>query len=190
MEDEPVIDPKYEKNATTPGLANPATLKLLPIRVSHLAMRSALLQRGNALAALGREDEARESYQKVFPLIENEPRCARVDWERHSLYVNIGNTHSRQGDFEKADEQYKIAESLGQEHIKGPGGSPHDGMGMVIVAKRNRCFALKKAGREDEAKALMKEVIAEQMKQNALKEEANARADVEAAPEAESPVAT
>jgi tetratricopeptide (TPR) repeat protein len=150
-------------------------------------MRSGLLQRGNALSALGREDEARESYEKVFPLIENEPRCARVDWERHSLYVNIGNTYSRQGDFEKADEQYKIAESLGQDHIKGPGGSMHDGIGMVIVAKRNRCFALKKAGREDEAKDLMKEVIAEQMKQNALKEEQKAAAAVVAAAEAENP---
>ena len=42
-DDEPVIDPKYEKNATTPSLANPATLKLLPIRVSQLCMCSALL---------------------------------------------------------------------------------------------------------------------------------------------------
>ena len=53
-EEYPIInDPKYEKNATSPGLANPTTLKLLPLRVSQLCMRSALLQRGNALAAMG-----------------------------------------------------------------------------------------------------------------------------------------
>lgn len=168
--DEPNIDPKFEKNATTPGLANPAALKLLPIRVSHLCLRSALLQRGNALAALGKEEEARESYEKIFPMLENEPRCARVDWERHSLYVNIGNTFSRSGDFTLADEQYKIAEQLGADHLKSEGGSENDGKGMVACAKRARAFALKKAGRIDEAKAILKEVIEEQIKDNLLVE--------------------
>ena len=31
-----MIAPKYEKNANSPGLANPATLKLLPLCVSRL----------------------------------------------------------------------------------------------------------------------------------------------------------
>lgn len=165
------MDPKYEVDPTTPGLANPAMLKLLPLRVSHLCLRSALLQRGNALAALGRDDEARASYESTFPMLEGEPRCARVDWERHSLYVNIGNTYSRQGDFAKAEEQYKIAEQLGQDHLDEPGGSERDGLGMVIVAKRAKAFALKKAGEEDEAKELMKEVITMQIKKNQLDDE-------------------
>ena len=155
------------------------------MRVSHLCMRSALLQRGNALAAMGKEDEARETYEKVFPLLEDEPRCARVDWERHSLYVNIGNTFSRSGDFTLADEQYKIAEQLGNDHLKSEGGSENDGKGMVACAKRARAFALKKANRIDEAKAILKEVIDQQIKDNIAaeqkkKEEAEAKAALEA----------
>lgn len=161
-----MVDPKYEKNATTPGLAHPSTLKLLPIRVSHLCMRSALLQRGNALAALGKEDEARESYEKLFPLLEKEPRCARVDWERHSLYINIGNTYSRSGDYDLANEQYKIAEALGNDHLNDEGGSANDGKGMVSGAKRARAFALRRAGRMDEAKVVLKEVVEAQIKDN------------------------
>mmetsp|Transcript_10379 Transcript_10379/g.13904 ORF Transcript_10379/g.13904 Transcript_10379/m.13904 type:complete len:417 (+) Transcript_10379:35-1285(+) len=192
-EDNPVIDPNYERNATTPGLANPAALKLLPIRVSHLCLRSALLQRGNALAALGKEDEARESYEKVFPLLEKEPRCARVDWERHSLYVNIGNTFSRTGDFTLADEQYKIAEQLGADHVGHDGGSENDGKGMVACAKRARSFALRRAGRVDEAKALLKEVVEQQIadnlaaeKKKAEDEAAEKKAEEEAAKKEES----
>lgn len=146
-------------------------LKLLPLRVSQLCRRTALLQRGNALAALGRDDEARETYESVWPLLEKELRCARVDWERHSLNVNIGNTYCRQGDFEKAYEQYTIAEMLGQDHLDEPGGPEIDGLGMVLVAKRARAFALKKEGKEDEAKDLMKEVITLQLKKNQLDEE-------------------
>jgi len=165
-EDKPVMDPKYEKNATTPGLANHAVLKLLPIRVSQLCQRSALLQRGNAFAAVGREAEARESYESVFPLLEDEPRCARVDWERHSLYVNIGNTYSRSGNYELADEQYKIGERLGSDHVEKQGGSEKDGRGMLIGVNRARAFALRRAGRIDEAKELLKEVLQQQMKHN------------------------
>jgi tetratricopeptide (TPR) repeat protein len=174
-EENPVVDPKYEVDPTTPGLANPAMLKLLPLRVSHLCLRSALLQRGNALSALGRDDEARATYESNFPMLEGEPRCARVDWERHSLYVNIGNTYCRQGDFEKAHEQYKLAEKLGQEHLDEPNGSQRDGLGMVIVAKRAAAFALKKEGKEDEAKGLMKEVITMQIKKNLLDAEKKER---------------
>lgn len=170
-EEVPIVDPKYEVDPTTPGLANPAMLKLLPIRVSHLCLRSAILQRGNALSALDRHDEARQTYEKAFPMLENEPRCARVDWERNSVYVNIGNTYSRQGDFEKANEQYVIGERLGQEHLDEPGGSERDGLGMVLVAKRSKSFALKKAGKEAEAKELMKEVLVQQIRKNQLDEE-------------------
>lgn len=163
-DDEPVIDPKYEKNATTPGLANATVLKLLPIRVSHLCKRSALLQRGNALAAMGSEEEAIKSYTQVFPLLEGEPRCARVDWERHSLYVNIGNSHSRSGNYDAANEQYEIAEKLGTEHIDA--GNTKDGKGMVACSRRARSFALRRAGRMDEAKALLRQVLEQQIKDN------------------------
>lgn len=166
-EDHPTVDPKFEKNATTPGLANAATLKLLPLRVSQLCKRSALLQKGNALAAMGKQDEARASYELIFPLLEDEPRCARVDWERHSLYINIGNTHSRDGEFELADEQFKIAEQLGNDHLTAEEGSKTDGNGMVNGAKRARAFALKKAGREAEGKAILREVVEAQIKANA-----------------------
>lgn len=150
-------------------------LKLLPIRVSHLCLRQAQIQRGNALAALGRDDEARASYEVVYPLLEKEYRCARVDWERHSVAVNVGNTYLRQGDFEKAYEQYTIAEKYGQDHLDEPLGSEIDGLGMVLIAKRARAFALKKEGKEDEAKELMKEVIAMQLRKNVLDEEKRKR---------------
>mmetsp|Transcript_96369 Transcript_96369/g.278168 ORF Transcript_96369/g.278168 Transcript_96369/m.278168 type:complete len:417 (-) Transcript_96369:28-1278(-) len=170
-EENPVINPKHEKNATSPGLANKESLKLIPLRVSQLCLRSAYLHRGNALAALGRDDEARETYQKVFPMLDPEPRCGRLDWERSSLHINIGNTYSRQGNYEKAEEYYKIAEQLGQDHVDKEAGNWIDGMGMVIVALRHRAFALKKAGREEEGKAILKDVIAKQLELNAKKKE-------------------
>jgi tetratricopeptide (TPR) repeat protein len=129
-------------------------------------MRSALLQKGNALSALGKEAEAREAYESVFPLLENEPRCARVDWERHSLYVNIGNTFSRAGDFEAAQAEYAKADKLGKDHLDMEGGSEKDGKGMVACVKRARAFALKRAGKEAEAKAMLKEVVEQQIKDN------------------------
>jgi len=181
-DDRPVIDPKYEKNATTPGLANPSVLKLLPVRVSHLCKRSALLQRGNALAAMGKEEEAIKSYEAVFPLVEKEPRCSRIDWERHSLVVNIGNSHSRKGDFDAADEQYKRAEKLGQEHCDG--GNIKDGKGMLACAKRARAFALKRAGKIDDAKKLLKEVLDQQIADNLEDDKKKAEEEAEkAAPE-------
>lgn len=115
---------------------------------------------------MGKEEEARESYEKVFPLLEGEPRCARVDWERHSLYVNIGNTYSRSGDFDAAQPQYDQAEKLGQDHLNQEGGSEKDGKGMVSCVKRARAFALKRAGKDDEAKKILKEVVEQQIKDN------------------------
>lgn len=179
-EENPVIDPKQEKNATAPGLANEATLKLLPVRVSHLCLRSAYLHRGNALAALGREEEAQKSYELVFPMLKDEPRCGRLDWERSSLYINIGNTYSRRGDFAKAKENYDIAEELGREHINKEEGNRIDGMGMVIVAMRNRAFALKKAGKEAEGKEVMREVIKTQMELDAENEKKKAEEKAQA----------
>jgi len=181
-DDSPEIDPKYEKNATTPGLANPTVLKLLPIRVSHLCKRSALLQRGNSLAAMGREEEAIKSYEEVFPLLEGEPRCARVDWERHSLYVNIGNSHSRSGDYETASKQYEIAEKLGVDHIDA--GNVKDGKGMVACSKRAGAFALRRAGRMDEAKKLLRQVLEQQIKDNLEADKLKAEEAVKAAEEA------
>jgi len=186
-EDDKNFVSRFEKNATTPGLASAAVLKLLPIRVSHLCQRSALLQRGNALAAVNKEKEARESYESVFPLLEDEPRCARVDWERHSLRVNIGNTHSREGNYDLANEQYKIAEKLGTDHNDKDGGSGKDGKSMVMCVKRARSFALRRAGKMDEAKVLMREVVEQSIADNLEaekkkeEEEAKAKADAEAA---------
>lgn len=120
------------------------SLKLRPIRVAELCLRSAYLHKGNALAALGREDEARETYLKVMPMLEPEPRCGRLDWERVSILVNIGNTYSRQGNYDKSNEQYTVAEALGREHISAHEGNQIDGMGIVVVSMRARAFALKK----------------------------------------------
>ena len=170
-EDNPKIDPKYEKNATYPGLAHPTSLKLQPIRVSQLCLRSAYLHQGNALSALGRDEEAREVYRKVLPMLESEPRCGRLDWERSSIHVNIGNTFSRQGNFDLANEQYSIAEQLGKDHEDAPDGNKTEGMSIMVVAMRARAFALKKADREEEAKARLREVLDLDMKVKKLTEE-------------------
>lgn len=166
------VESKYEKNATTLGLSNPITLKLMPLRVSQLCKRSALLQCGNALAALGREEDARQRYSEVFPIIKNEPRCARIDWERHSLYVNIGNSYSRQGFFDKADAEFKVAENVGNDHVQG--GNTQDGKSMILSAKKARAFALKRCGKVDEGKALLKEVVQQQLADAAEEEKLKA----------------
>jgi len=166
-DDNPNIDPLYEPNPTTPGLSHPIALKLVPSRVSQLCLRSAFLQRGNALAALGRNDESRTSYLKILPYIEDEPRCARTDWEAHSLFINIGNTYARSGDFDKANGYYNKAQQLGQDHLTHPNGSTIDGSSMIISAKRARAFALQKVGRIDEAKLLLQQVLDQQQIHNA-----------------------
>ena len=137
------------------------------------------MQRGNALAAMGKEDEAIKSYAAVFPLVEGEPRCSRIDWERHSLFVNTGNSYSRQGNFDDADAQYKLAEKLGQEHIDG--GNVKDGKGMIACAKRARAFALKRAGKMDDAKKLLKEVLDQQIAHNLEEESKKAEEEAESA---------
>ena len=131
-------------------------------------MRSALLQRGNSLAALGREADARKTYEDIFPILEGEPRCARVDWERHSLHVNIGNTYAREGNYDKADEYYKIAEKLGHDHIEAEEGSDADGRTMVLSAMRARSIALKKVGRDNEAKTIMADVVKRKIEDDSI----------------------
>jgi hypothetical protein len=51
-------------------------------------------------------------------------------------------------------------------------------MGMVITAMCNRAFALKKAGKEDEGKMVLREVIEMQLK---LNEETKKKVEEEAA---------
>jgi tetratricopeptide (TPR) repeat protein len=155
-EEKPLFKP-HEKNATYPGLAHESSLKYMPLRVSHVCLRSSLLHAGNALSALGRDEEARVEYSKALPILANEPRAARLDSERASFYVNIGNTYSRQGNVEKADENYTIAEKLGQDHMDA--GNKRDGLGVVVVAKRARAFCFNRNGREEEGKALLREVL-------------------------------
>lgn len=173
-QENPNIDTNYEKNATAPGLSHETTLKLQPIRVAELCFRSAYLHRGNALSALGRADEARETYLKVMPYLEKEPRCGRLDFERCSILVNVGNTYSRQGNFEKADEYYQQAEKLGRDHLEVDEGNKIEGTGIIITAMRARAFAMKKAGREEEGKKVLKDVIAKQIELNTLNEKKKA----------------
>lgn len=154
----------HEKNATYPGLGHPTSLKLQPLRVSHLCLRSAYLHQGNALSALGRNYDARMVYEKVLPMLDSEPRCGRLDWERSSIIVNIGNTFSREGDYEKASECYEKAEQLGRDHVEIEDGNKSDGMGIMVVAMRARAFALKKAGNDEEAKSRLREVLELQLK--------------------------
>ena len=116
---------------------------------------------------MGRDAEAEETYNQVLPILKDEPRCARVDWERHSVYVNIGNTWARRGDIDKANEQYALAEQLGVDHLKESGGSEDDGRSMVLCAKRSKAFALKKVGRIEDAKVLLKEVVEQKIKDDA-----------------------
>ena len=190
-EDTPKIDPKFEKNATYPGLSHPQTLKLQSSRVATLCLRSAYIHRGNALSALGRNAEARESYETVLPMLEPEPRCGRLDWERSSIYINVGNTFSRAGDFASANKYYEIAEKLGQDHLDIAEGNHVDGMGIVVASKRARAFALNKSGKEDEGKKELKDVLAMQLKLNDLqaaqKEKNKADAEAAAAAAAEKP---
>lgn len=178
-EETPFVDPNHEKNATAPGLGHPDSLKLRPIRVSELCLRSAFLHKGNALSALGREEEARETYLSVMPMLGPEPRCGRLDWERVSILVNIGNTHSRQGDYDKANEQYTTAEALGREHISAHEGNQIDGMGIVVISMRARAFALQKNGREAEGKTVLKDVIAMQIQLNAENEKKKVEQEAE-----------
>jgi tetratricopeptide (TPR) repeat protein len=97
--------------------------------------------------------------------------CGSLGGGRVSIFVNVGNTYSRQGNYAKANEQYTIAENLGREHLGAEKGNQIDGMGIVICALRSRAFALKRAGKEDEGKEILKEVIKMQIELNTLNEQ-------------------
>lgn len=109
--------------------------------------------------AQGKYAEAREYYEKVLPLLEPEPRSCRIDWERSSALINIGDTFSRENNFDKAREYYDMAEKLGQDHLDVEDGNHTEGKGIVMVAKRARAAALKRAGKQEEAKAMWRDVI-------------------------------
>lgn len=167
-------------------MRHPNSLKYIPARVSDLCQRSGYLHRGHALSALGRHEEAREAYLSILPLLEREPRSGRLEWELTSALVNVGNTYSRQGDFGKADEYYNKAEALGKEHIEHEHGNRKDGVGMKMIAMRARAFALKKAGREEEGKKLLKEVLETTIEYQALmKKEKEESAQLEKAEHAQ-----
>jgi tetratricopeptide (TPR) repeat protein len=162
-------------------LANPDWLKYAPKRISELCLRSAYLNQGNALASLGREEEARAAYEKVLPMLEKEARCGRLDWERCSILVNIGNTYSRMGDFDQANQYFDKAQKLGQDHIDHPEGSKIAGLGIVMEARRARAFALKKAKREEEGKKELRTVLELQMRLNNENEQKRKEAKAAAA---------
>lgn len=127
--------------------------------MAELVLRSTYVQQGNALSALGRHEEARQAYEKILPMMKNEHRCGRVDWEVSSILINIGNTYSREGNLQKALEFYAKSEQLGKDHIEDEDGNKKDGTGIVFVSKRAESFALNKAGKIDEAKAMMRTVL-------------------------------
>jgi tetratricopeptide (TPR) repeat protein len=118
--------------------------------------------------ALERYEEARQAYEKVLPLLAPEPRSCRIDWEMSSALVNIGNAYSWQGNFDKANEYYDKAEQLGVDHMEATDGNHAEGMGIKLVAMRAKAFSLKKATKENEAKDLLRKVLALQMECNEL----------------------
>jgi len=159
-EDKPALK-DHGKEPTYPGLLNKGLLEYMPLRVSTICLRSVYLHAGNALSALTKDEEAREVYLKALPILENEPRSSRLDWERSSFYVNIGNTYSRQGNYPKANEMYTNAEKLGEDQCRAE--AVVDGLGLIIVSMRARAFALKRNGKEDEGKKVMRDVLTKQM---------------------------
>ena len=109
---------------------------------------------------MGKDVEAREMYEAGFPIVDEEARASRVDWERTSYLINIGNSYSREGNFAKADEYYKKCEKLGDEQIANDCKS--DGMGIKLVSLRARAFALNRNGKQDEGKEVLREVLRQQ----------------------------
>jgi tetratricopeptide (TPR) repeat protein len=180
-EELPNIDPKVEKNATFPCLQHPSTLKYLPKRTAELVLRAAYLHKGNALMSLERYDEAISAYELAIPLLEPEPRCSRIDWERISVLVNIGNCYSRLGKFELAHKYYDQGEQLGIDHQEAEDGDKQNGTGLRLVAMRARAFAFQKQGRDGECKELLREVLMMQQEFNAvmLREKAEMKAEME-----------
>jgi tetratricopeptide (TPR) repeat protein len=180
-EEVPKIDPKVEKNATFPCLQHPASLKYMPKRTAELVLRAAYLHKGNALMSLQRYEEAISAYEMAMPLLDPEPRCSRIDWERNSVLVNIGNCYSRLGNFDLAHKYYDQAEQLGIDHQEAENGDKQNGSGLRLVAMRARAFAFQKQGRDEDCKSLLREVIVMQKEFNdvMLREKAVMKAEIE-----------
>jgi hypothetical protein len=158
-------------NPSTHGLSNPALCgKFVNARVGLLCKRSGLLQKGNALQALKKFGEAREAYEQTMDLLKDEVRVARVDWERHSILLNIGNTYLAEGDFETACSYYSKASDLGTEHVENELGSTKDGKNMVCGSRKALARAHKVNGNIEEAKKILGEIVAE--RRIAMEEEA------------------
>ena len=147
------------ENLSEYGLSHPSNLRYVNGRVSSLCKRSGLLQMGNALQSLERFEEARSCYQETLEILSGEIRTARTDWERHSLLLNIGNTHLSSGDVEVARSYYKKAEELGKEHIDDKNGSDVEGNNMISSALRHFALAAKVSGDVEGAKKIMSQVI-------------------------------
>ena len=109
---------------------------------------------------MGKDAEAREMYLAGFPIVDAEVRASRVDWERASYLINIGNSYSREGNYDKADEYYKQCEKIGDEQIAN--NCQSDGMGIKLVALRARAFALNRNGKVDQGKEVLREVLRQQ----------------------------
>lgn len=140
-------------------------------RVSHLCLRNGYMQQSNALAALGgREPEVRQLCTKVLSMLETEARCSRLDWERASAHVNIGNSYSREdNNYKEAEKAYQAAEQLAQDHLDSDVGNKLEAQGMLALALRAKAFALKKAGQEEEGKQVLRKALEYQMKYNVEK---------------------
>lgn len=158
--DENPVMRKHDKDPTYPGLVNPDWKEYIPPRVAEICLRSCYLHTGNALAALGKNAEARAIYEAGFKFVDAEARSSRVDWERSSYLINIGNSYSREGDYDKADEYFKQCEKFGDEQIGND--CKADGMGIKLVALRARAFALNRNGKIEEGKEVLREVLKQQ----------------------------
>jgi len=172
----PLTHPPGYKSTCTPMhcLQHPSNTHLQNPRVSDLCHRAALLQKGNALQACGRHDEARTAYLRALKILEADTRCARTDWERHSLLLNCGNTLLLQGSQKEAREYFAKAEAMGQEHVDEELGSTKDGRQMVAAAKVALARAFKIGGDLEGAKRIVGELVKE--RQKAKEEEAREEA--------------
>jgi tetratricopeptide (TPR) repeat protein len=175
------MDPKAEKNATFPGLQHPASLKYYPKRTADLVLRAAYLHKGNALMSLERYEEAIAAYETAMPYLDPEPRCARIDWERISVLVNIGNCYCRLGRFDLAHQFYDKGEQLGIDHEEAEDGDKQNGKGLRLAAMRARAFAFQKQGRDEDCKTLLRMVLQMQQEFNAvmIQERAEMKAELE-----------
>ncbi len=177
-------------NRSQTGLANPKLCpKYINPRVSVLCRRAGILQRGNALQALKRFDEAEAAYNECLSLLESEIRCARTDWERHSVFLNLGNTRLAALDVEGARRHYESAHAFGREHLSSELGSRKDGRDMVRAAKLAKARAAKHSGDTEQCRKLMEEIVVDKREEmeEAEKEKAKEEAEKAKAEGAESP---